>query len=52
MAAKLSKAPLPVVGEASLSPPLKVDIALPLILLDLAIYLAIGRFLLVRVFFN
>lgn len=52
MVAELSKALPPMVGEVSLLPPLGADIALPLILPDLAIDLAIGRFLLVRVFFN
>lgn len=52
MVVELLKAPPPVVREASLSPPLKADIALPLILPDLAKYLAIRRFLLVCVFFN
>jgi hypothetical protein len=52
MVAELSKAPPPVVGEKSLPPLLKADIALSLILSDLAIYLAVRRFLLVRIFFN
>jgi hypothetical protein len=52
MVAELSKAPPPVVGETGLPPLLEADIALSLVLPDLAIDLAIGRFLLVRVFFN
>lgn len=52
MVTELSKAPPPMVGETSLPPLLKADIALSLILPDFAIYLAIGRFLLVRIFFN
>jgi hypothetical protein len=41
-----------VVREASLPPLLEADIALSLILPDLTIDLAIGRFLLVRIFIN
>jgi hypothetical protein len=52
MVAELSKAPSPVVGETSLPPPLEADIALSLILPDLAIDFSIGWFLLVRIFFN
>jgi hypothetical protein len=52
MIAELSEAPPPMVGETSLPPPLEADIALVLILPDLAIDLAIGRLLFVRIFFN
>jgi hypothetical protein len=52
MVTELSKAPPPVVGEASLPPLLEADIALSLILPDLAVNLAIGRFLFVRIFLN
>jgi hypothetical protein len=52
MVAELSKAPPPVVGETSLPPLLEADIALSLILPDLAIDLAIGWFLLARIFLN
>lgn len=52
MVAELSKTPPPVVGEKGLPPLLKADIALSLIVPDLAIYLTIGWFLLVRIFFK
>jgi hypothetical protein len=52
MVAELSKSPPPAVVATSLPPLLEAEIALSLILPDLAIYLAIGRFLLVRTFFN
>lgn len=52
MVEELSNALPPMVGETGLLPLLEVDIALSLILPDFAIDLSIGRFLLVRVFFN
>jgi hypothetical protein len=52
MVAELSKAPPPVVGETGFPPLLKADIALSLILPDLAIDFSIGWFLLVLIFFN
>ena len=52
MKVKLSKAPPPVFGETRLPPILEAEVALALILTDLAIYFPIGRFLLVRVLFH
>jgi hypothetical protein len=52
MVEELSKTPPSVVRETSLSPPLKTDVALSLILPYFSIDFSIDRFLLVRVFFN
>jgi hypothetical protein len=52
MIVELPKTPPPVVGEKGLPPILEAEVPLSLILANLAIDLSIGRFLLVRVFFN
>jgi hypothetical protein len=52
MVEKLPQTSATMVGETSLPPLLKADIALSLTLPDLAINLSIGWFLLVGVFFN
>jgi hypothetical protein len=52
MVEELPKTPPPVVEDASLLPFLEADITLLLILLDFAVGLFIGWFLLVRIFLN